>query len=272
MVHPKQQIQTVEEEWFVVMDSWQSYVSLPVSQHFATVNVRLIFQRAPARVFFGTQLHSTCGNGELTVLSSSAIIEDIRHLQDPRSALIAYYYCDFKDVTKRDVRGLLASLLLQLVDDSDSCWNTLYQLYKACRDGSEQPSEAALVKCLGNMIDLPGQVPIYLIVDALDECPNDTGTPSAREKVLNFVRDLLQSDHPNLFVCITSRPEQDISATLNSLTSPSNSVSLHEEGGQRQDINNYVRSFVQTDGAMRRWRDEDKELVVNALSERAGGM
>ena len=271
MVHPRQQIPRVEEEWFVIVDSWQSYVSPPLST-FTTVDVRLNFQRARGRVFFGTQLNGCCGNRELTVLLSSAIIEDIRHMQDSRSALIAYYYCDFKDVTKRDVRGLLTSLLLQLVDDSDSCWDTLHQLYKAHRDGSAQPGDTALIKCLGSMIDLPGQVPIYLIVDALDECPNDTGTPSAREKVLNFVKDLFQSDHPNLFVCITSRPEQDISATLDSLTSPSNSVSLHEEIGQRQDINNFVRSFVQTDAAMRRWREEDKELVVNVLSERAGGM
>jgi hypothetical protein len=122
------------------------------------------------------------------------------------------------------------------------------------------------------MIDLPGQAPIYLLVDALDKCPNTTGTPSAREKVLNFVRDLLQSDHSNLFVCITSRPEQDISTTLNPLTSPSNRVSLHEEGGQRKDIDSYVRSFVQTDASMRRWRAEDKELVISVLSERAAGM
>ena len=237
-----------------------------------TMNVYLIFQRARGKVFFGTQPHGGYSNRKLTVLPSSAIIEDIRHMQDTRSPLIAYYYCDFKDVTKRDVRGLLASLLFQLVDNSNSCWGTLHQLYKACCSGSEQPSEAALIKCLGSMIDLPGQVPIYLILDALDECPNNIGTPSAREKVLNFVRDLFQSDHPNLFVCITSRPEQDISCTLDSLTSPSNSVSLHEEGGQRQDINNYVRSFVQTDAAMRRWRKEDKEHVVNVLSERAGGM
>ena len=193
-------------------------------------------------------------------------------MQESRSALIAYYYFDFKDVAKRDLRGLLASTLLQLVDDSESCWRILQQLYKACRNGSEQPSEAALTQCLGSMIDLPEQIPIYLIFDALDECPNDSGTPSAREKVLNFVRDLFQSNRPNLFVCITSRPEQDISAALNPLTSTSNRVSLHDEGGQRQDINSYVRSFVQTDAEMRRWRPEDKELVVNVLSERADGM
>ena len=203
---------------------------------------------------------------------SSAIIEDIKHLRESRSALVAYYYVDFKDISKRDIRGLLASILLQLVGDSDHCWDTLHQLYKSCCLGSEQPSDAALVKCLVQMIDLPGQVPIYLIVDALDECPNVTGTPSAREKVLNFVRDLLQSDHSNLFICITSRPEHDISATLNPLTSPSSRVSLHEEGGQRKDIDSYVRSFVQTDASMRRWRAEDKELVINVLSERAAGM
>jgi len=191
---------------------------------------------------------------------------------ESRSALVAYYYVDFKDVAKRDVRGLLASILLQLVDDSDCCWDTLHQLYKSHRLGSTQPSDAALVKCLAEMIDLPGQVLIYLIVDALDKCPNTTGTPSAREKVLNFVWDLLQSDHSNLFVCITSWPEQDISATLNPLTSPLSRVSLHEEGSQRQAIDSYVRCFVQTDASMQRWRPEDKELVISVLSERAAGM
>ena len=232
----------------------------------------MIFQRDPGRVYFGAPFYSGSGNGKLTRFLSSAIIKNIKDIQESRSALIAYYYFDFKDVSKRDLRGSLTSTLLQLVDDSDGCWHALHQLYKVCRDGSEQPSEAALAQCLETMIDLPGQIPIYLIFDALDECPNNSGTPSAREKVLNFVQDLFRSNHPNLFVCITSRPEQDISAALNPLIPPSNLVSLHDEGGQRQDIDSYVRSFVQTDAAMRRWRAEDKELVIKALPERAAGM
>jgi hypothetical protein len=206
------------------------------------------------------------------LLSSSAIIEDIQHKREAGSSLVVFYYFDFKDVAKRDVRGLLASTLLQLVNKADSCWDTLHRLYRSCDAGFKQPSEAALIKCLKSMVDLPGQVPIYLIVDALDECPDITGTPSARERVLNFIRDLIQSNHPNLFVCLTSRPEHDISATLDPLTSPTNRVSLHEEVGQMRDIESYVRSFVQTDAIMRRWRVEDKELVINVLSERAGGM
>ena len=193
-------------------------------------------------------------------------------MRDARSSLIVYHYFDFKDASKRNIRGMLASLLFQLGDVSDSCWNILHQLYTKCRDGSEQPSDAALVECLKTMLELPGQVPIFVILDALDECPTTTGTPSAREKVLDFVEDLVGRNPSNLFLCITSRPEQDIQSVLNSLTSSECRVSLHEERGQRDDINRYVRSFVHGDRTMRRWREEDKELVINTLSERAGGM
>lgn len=186
-----------------------------------------------------------------------------------RLAFIAYYYFDFKDASKRDIRGLLASLLFQLGSCSDSHWDMLHQLYATYQDGTRQPSEAALTRCFKNI--LAGQIPIFIFSDALDECPNTTGTPSAREKVLDFVEDLVRS-HPNLFMCITSRPEQDIQTVLNPLTSVSFRVSLHEESGQREDINNYVRAFVRSDKAMRKWREKDRELVIRMLSERAGGM
>jgi hypothetical protein len=208
----------------------------------------------------------------LIYLISSAIIEEIKKVRESKSALISYYYFDYKDTSKRNIRGMLASILSQLGCSSDSCWNVLSQLYTVCNNGSEQPSNASLVKCLGDMLELPGQLPIFVILDALDECPVTTETPSAREKVLDFVEELVGSGHSNLFICITSRPEQDIQSVLNPLTSAPLRVSLHEESGQREDINNYLRSFVQTDRAMRRWKEEDKELVINTLSERAGGM
>lgn len=187
-------------------------------------------------------------------------------------ALMAFYYFDFKDASKRDVRGMLTSLLFQLGDHSDRCWDVLHRLYTQCRDGSEQPSDASLVGCLRSMLELPGQVPIFVILDALDECPNNTGTPSAREKVLDFVEKVVGSNYSNLFICITSRPEQDIQNVLNPLTSAQRRVSLHEERGQREDINRFVRSFVRGDRTMQRWREADKELVINTLSERANGM
>jgi len=206
------------------------------------------------------------------LLNSSAIIEDIKNMREDRSALVAYYYFDYKDVSKRYVRGLLASLLFQLCFDSDRCQDILHQLFNTCRKGSERPSDAELAKCLKTILELPGQLPIFITIDALDECPSTTGTPSAREEVLNFVEDLAESNCSKLFICVTSRPEQDIRTVLDPLTSPSCRVSLHEEGGQKEDINNYIRSFIRTDRAMRKWREKDKELAIKMLSERAGGM
>ena len=193
-------------------------------------------------------------------------------MREPRSALIGYYYFDYKDSSKRDIRGMLASLLFQLSCSSRPCWDALHRLYSACKDGSEQPSNTSLVKCLGDMLELSGQLPIFVILDALDECSSTAETPSPREKVLDFVEKIVGSGHLNLFICITSRPEQDIQSFLNPLTSESRRVSLHDEIGQREDIRRYLDSFVHTDRAMRRWKEEDKQLVINTLSERAGGM
>jgi len=120
------------------------------------------------------------------------------------------------------------------------------------------------------MIRFSAGVPIYLILDALDECPNTTGIPSSRDKVLELVEKLVNWNLPNLHLCITSRPEIDIRTSLEPLTS--NRVSLHDQSGQKKDIVDYVNSVVYSDKNMRRWREEDKKVVIDVLSDRADGM
>ncbi len=116
------------------------------------------------------------------------------------------------------------------------------------------------------------QRPIYLIMDALDESPNASGIPSAREGVLQLLKDLVDLRHPNLHVCVTSRPETDIKDVLEPLTPLW--VSLHDQSGQKKDIADYVRSVVysNSESIIRRWKKEDKDLVIETLSERADGM
>jgi hypothetical protein len=120
------------------------------------------------------------------------------------------------------------------------------------------------------MVSLPVQVPIYIVVDALDECPNDSGLPTPREEVLDLVKNLVSLRVPNLHICATSRPEIDIQSALELLTSLR--VSLHNQSGQTKDIVDYISSVVNSDTKMRRWREEDRKLVIETLSERAGGM
>ena len=125
---------------------------------------------------------------------------------------------------------------------------------------------------LEKMLKLPSSEPIYVILDALDECPDTSGLRSSRERVLAFVTKLVGLELPNLRLCVTSRPEVDIRNVLEPLTSTLNRISLHDEEGQRKDIAEYVRSVVYSDGKMMRWRDQDKELVIETLSSRANGM
>jgi hypothetical protein len=42
------------------------------------------------------------------------------------------------------------------------------------------------------MLKVPGQPAMYIIIDALDECPNISGMPTAREEVLEFLEDLVK--------------------------------------------------------------------------------
>ena len=80
---------------------------------------------------------------------------------------------------------------------------------------------------------------------------------------------LIDSQLPNLRICITSRPEVDIKPVLEPLTF--RSLSLHDESGQMEDIENYIKSVVNTNKSMRRWKLEHKQLVIDILTERADG-
>lgn len=192
-------------------------------------------------------------------------------LHDAGLASVAYFYCDFRDEDKRGHRNLLLSILSQLSAQSNLRCGILSKLFLAHDSGERKPSDLALTNCLKEMLSLPAQGPIYIVVDALDECPDNSGMPTAREEVLEFIKNLACLGLANLHVCVTSRPEIDIRTTLEPLTE-SLRVSLHDQSGQKEDIVRYVRSVVYSDPKMQRWREEDKILVIETLAERADGM
>ena len=181
-----------------------------------------------------------------------------------------YFYFDFRDKQKQNVRNLVTSLLIQLSGFSDSCCDIVSRVYSAHGNGTRQPTNAVLMNCLREMLTVVAERRIYLVMDALDECPDHTGFPTAREEVLVVLKGLVELYLPNLRICVMSRPEVDIKSVLNQLTI--HAISLHDESEQREGIADYVRSFVSSDVKMREWPEEDKELVIKVLSERADGM
>ena len=188
------------------------------------------------------------------------------------SAVMAYFYFDFRDLNKQTCHDLLRSLVSQLSTRSSLCCDILHRVYNTHDNGTRQPSDDSLKECLKAMLRLLTQGPTFIVLDALDECPDSFTFPSPRDEVLQLVSGLVALHLPGLHICATSRPEVDIRAVLEPLAF--RSVSLHDESGQKEDIANYVRNVVNSSpsSAMRRWRTEDKNMVIETLTERADGM
>ena len=178
-----------------------------------------------------------------------------------------FFYYDFRDCAKQDVGSLLSSLLVQFSNLSDNFCATLSRFYLSHDRGSQQPSEDAIMDRLKDVLKLRKRE-IYIVVDALDGCPNPSGCPTPQEDVLAIMEELVDLRLPLLHFCITSRLEVDIRDAVQPLTD--HNMSLHEQAGQNRDIFDYVKSFISFDREMQRWREEDGQLVFKTLSEKAG--
>ena len=183
---------------------------------------------------------------------------------------LAIFYYDFREDRKKDVSGFLSSVLFQLCDLSDSYYDILSDLYSTHYNGGKSPADDKLFEYLIKILKCPGARPVYLIIDAVDECPTSSSLLSPREKLLSFLEDLVEAQLPNLRICATSRPEVDIKTLLEPLAF--RSVSLHDEDGQKQDIIKCIESFVATNKNMQNWNPDHKQLVIDVLTEKADGM
>jgi len=191
-------------------------------------------------------------------------------MQKSGLASLAIFYYDFREDKKKDVSGLLSSVLFQLCDRSDSCHDILSTFYSTHRNGAQSPGDDKLVGCLMEILKRREAPPVYLVIDALDECPSTSSLSSPREKLLSFLEDLVEAQLPNLHICVTSRPEVDIRAILEPIAF--RSVSLHDEIGQKKDIMRYIESIVNTNKNMQNWNPEQKQLVMDVLTKKADGM
>jgi len=109
-------------------------------------------------------------------------------MQKSGLASLAICFYDFKEDRKKDVSGLLSSVLFQLCDQSDSYHNILSAFYSMHRNGAQSPGDDKLVQCLMDLLKCPGPQPVYLIIDALDECPSTSSLSSPRESSYHFWR------------------------------------------------------------------------------------
>ena len=106
---------------------------------------------------------------------SSVIIEHLStYLQqfpnDQSSGKIAYLYLSFK--VEHSIEHLLGSIIKQVVQDETELPDRLVAVYRQQQERGNEPPTSRDLSIL--LADISRQKPVYIIVDALDECQRET--------------------------------------------------------------------------------------------------
>jgi len=201
--------------------------------------------------------------------SSSSIIHHLAKLydSDPYTAL-AYFYFSFSDKEKQNTENMLRSLIVQLGGERPDTPKPLSDLH-SYRDKHLQPDleklEETLQACAQDFKN------VYLVVDALDECPRANGE---RAKLLKLLGHVHKWTLTNLHVLYTSRPEPDIKAGLAPFF-PGLGTSIVDLQNRRGEINRDISIYVEQEimsSDFQTWPPETKNDVKAALTDKANGM
>ncbi|KAI0192278.1 hypothetical protein EV127DRAFT_468867 [Xylaria flabelliformis] len=204
-----------------------------------------------------------CGK---TILSA-AIIADLA--TGELNQCLLYFHFDFSDTRKQSFDMMLRSLLWQLYYNNTDVRSRLDSLYLFCCKRSQQPSLELLQAAFLDMIKKVQEV--WIILDALDECPTRTEYPTGG--LLSWIQNL-HSSQVNTHLIITSRPEQDIEASIKSMARIQDIIPIQTDLVQ-EDIGAYVRARVREHGTLsERWcgRSDIQDMIENTLKERANGI
>lgn len=183
--------------------------------------------------------------------------------KDPTIA-VAYFYFDFNDLEKQDCRGLVSSLVFQLGTQYEVCLSYLTQQRSSYPSG-EHPTYEKLLLMLSRLLGLSG--PTFLVIDALDECPE----PERDNGLASFLEHLCQVDsgEKDLHLLVTSRPESDIQGHMSRFAT--HSLSFHDCVPHQAELKDFISAHI-SENKSYRWSDELKKQVQEIVCEKSNGM
>ncbi|KAJ4286967.1 hypothetical protein N0V90_012847 [Kalmusia sp. IMI 367209] len=211
-------------------------------------------------------LHGIPGCGK-TVLSST-VIESLEKSFSTQPLL--FFYFNFSDTQKQTLEQMVRSLISQLYYKCTDAQEQLEPLFSSCQNGRSQPSCETLCKALSKMIEHAKEV--WIVLDALDECQTRVG-PS-REELLEWIGEILSSEHMNVHLVVTSRPEHDIQEELNNVAERRGKIIPIQSDLVEDDICKYIRVHVNEGKGLKRWqsRPDIQDKIRTSLMQKANGI
>ncbi|OBT43608.1 hypothetical protein VE00_07037 [Pseudogymnoascus sp. WSF 3629] len=161
-----------------------------------------------------------------TVLSSIIInhLEQVFPNQDEIG--IAYLFCNYRQ--QHTLVELYSALLRQAVQRKPSIPESIRSFYQNYSLKGSRPSEDEVFGELRSVLSSCTRA--FVIIDALDECPISDGGHSVRHP---FIRQLVRLQDEGFKILATSRPDQEIAAYFEGVTSL-------EIQASTEDIQHYV--------------------------------
>lgn len=204
-------------------------------------------------------MYGKAGCGK-TILCSTAI-EDIRATSEQDAdTSFAYFYFSFSHERKQSDSDLLRSLVAQL-GWREPGLSMLRQAWGDAKGSEPRPDE--LVKIL--LASIRSYSKVYLLIDALDECPEDGET---RQSVLERIERLTQ-DAPNLKVLTTSR---ELPAIRESMTALGSIPMCLATSAVNADIRIYVANQLSGDRSFGKFKKQTLDLIESTIASKADGM
>ncbi|OIW26077.1 hypothetical protein CONLIGDRAFT_656648 [Coniochaeta ligniaria NRRL 30616] len=144
-----------------------------------------------------------------TMIAAITVDHLLRTMQSD-SIGVAFVYCNYKNDVDLTATGFLASILKQLLSSQTAIPDQITGMYHRHRDRGTDPTLEDISTALLSVLDMYSRT--YIVIDALDECPENKG---ARTQLIKIIR-MLQAK-ANVCSMFTSRFLPDIQSEFASV-------------------------------------------------------
>lgn len=197
---------------------------------------------------------------------SSAVIHCLEESNNIAGTAVAFFYFSFSDVGKQNIDGMLKSIIKQLCcqrPDTPKALQDLRALQRQDRCLDRNALEGILDATIKGFND------VFIILDALDECPTSNGE---QKLLLIFLKQLRKKNHENLHMFWTSRNEEEIRISYPAHDSSSLKIGIDLSDYKPRlddDIGLYIDKTLDEYDS---WTPKMKEEARATLIEKADGM
>ena len=201
---------------------------------------------------------------------SSAVIDK---LEKDATGVTVYHYFSFRDEATQDVTNFKHSLLMQIVRRlvrEDETKKEYFYVPKVFQNlfkkylHSQFPLDEDVHATFEGLLNESSHT--YIIIDALDECPDQTD----RSKIIKFLEGLCRTSHGDAHILMTSRWENDIETAINEME-VSKSIVLMETAEVNADIKTYLKDSMRKQ-PYKDWPARLKITVAKKLTWKADGV